>query len=530
MPALGAETWSLEPIRALLALPGLGRSLLVSLGVGLLSTALSLALVFGLLALARGGPWLGWTRRAVAPVLAMPPVAVALGVAFLIAPSGWIARVLSPWATGWALPPDLPTIHDPWGLAMVVALVVKESAFLLLMALAAEGPLGVDQTLATARTLGHAPGEAWARAVIARLYPRIRLPVYAVLAHGLSTVEVALVLGPSTPPPLAVLVLREYLDPDLSRRLVAAAGALLQLALVAGGIGLWRLGELAIARLARPWLVAGPRGRDPLVLRLGARLGVVPVALLAGGGILGMVLWSLADRWRWPRALPEGPTLAAWARQGEGLSWPLANTATLGLGVALVALVLSVGCLETERRRGLKPGAGVELLVYLPLLVPQVGFLFGVQTLLAWGRLDGTWLGVAWCHLLFVLPYVFLTLAGPYRRLDPRLATVAACLGRGPNRVFLGVVLPLLLAPLLVALAVGFAVGVGLYLPTVLAGAGHWPTLTTEAVTLSTGADRRVIGVLVVLQALLPLVAFAVALALPSWLYRRRAGMGATWP
>src|SRR3546814_1718387 len=80
------------------------------------------------------------------------------------------------------------------------------------------------------------------------------------LAYALSVVDMALILAPLTPPPLAVQVLRWFNDPDLSMRFVAAAGASLQLLVVAGGIGLWRLGELAAGLLGSAWLAGGRRG------------------------------------------------------------------------------------------------------------------------------------------------------------------------------------------------------------------------------------------------------------------------------
>ena len=42
---------------------------------------------------------------------------------------------------------------------------------------------------------------------------------------------------------------------------------------------------------------------------------------------------------------------------------------------------------------------------------------------------------------------------------------------------------------------------------------------------LGAGADRRVVGVYALLQALLPLSLFALALALPSWLFRHRRAL-----
>jgi putative thiamine transport system permease protein len=139
--------------------------------------------------------------------------------------------------------------------------------------------------------------------------------------------------------------------------------------------------------------------------------------------------------------------------------------------------------------------------------------------------LDASLIAVVWAHLVFVLPYVFLSLADPFRALDPRYARIAAGLGSTPARVFWRVKLPMLLRPVLIALAVGFTVSVDQYLATVFAGAGRIATLTTEAVTLSSGADRRVVAVVIALQAALPLLAFVLAFALPPMIYRNRAAL-----
>jgi putative thiamine transport system permease protein len=117
---------------------------------------------------------------------------------------------------------------------------------------------------------------------------------------------------------------------------------------------------------------------------------------------------------------------------------------------------------------------------------------------------------------------VFLSLADPFRALDPRYAAAAAALGACPARIFLAVELPLLARPILVAAAVGFAVSVGQYLPTLFAGGGRIVTLTTDAVTLAGGADRRVIGTLALMQSALPLAAYGVALAVPAIMFRNR--------
>ena len=74
--------------------------------------------------------------------------------------------------------------------------------------------------------------------------------------------------------------------------------------------------------------------------------------------------------------------------------------------------------------------------------------------------------------------------------------------------------------------AVGFAVSVGLYLPTLLIGAGRLPTVTTEAVALAAGGNRRAIGVYAFLQMALPFLGFAIATLVPALLFRRRRALG----
>jgi putative thiamine transport system permease protein len=164
-------------------------------------------------------------------------------------------------------------------------------------------------------------------------------------------------------------------------------------------------------------------------------------------------------------------------------------------------------------------------ILYVPLLLPQVAFLFGAQVLLVRFNLDGAVAAVIFAHLIFVLPYLFLSLADPWRALDPRYARTAASLGASPARILLRVKLPLLLRPILIACAVAFAVSVGQYLATLFAGNGRIPTLTTEAVTLAAGADRRVIGAYALMQAALPLLFYLLAAAIPALLYANRRGV-----
>lgn len=524
LPALGGSALSLDPWRILFATPGIPAALALTLGVGFAATLISFALTCGFCALTAQSAFIRRCERALAPLLAVPHVAVAVGFAFLIAPSGWIARLISPELTGWDRPPALVTVRDPYGLAFVVGLVLKEVPYLVLMMLAASGQVAGRPLMAAARAMGYSATTAWAKVVLPLIYRQIRLPVYAVLAFSLSTVEVGLILAPGNPPPLSVLALRWYQAPDLALTFPAAAASLLQLLVVAAAIALWHGAERLAWALGRPWIAGGARWGPVAPVLAGAGGLAITAGILGYLSLAGLALWAFTAEWRYPDALPTRWSLAPWSRL-SGSTAPLVNTLLIGIAAALTAVALALACLENEARRGTRPSSSMLWLLYLPLLVPQIAFLFGMQAAFIRLGLDASLIAVVWAHLLFVLPYVFLSLANPFRALDPRFARIAAGLGSTPTRVFWRVKLPMLLRPVLVALAVGFAVSVDQYLPTLFAGAGRIATLTTEAVTLSSGADRRVVAVTIALQTALPLLAFALALALPPMIHPNRASL-----
>jgi len=458
-------------------------------------------------------------------VLATPHAAIALGVAFLIAPSGWIARALSPWLTGWTLPPDVATVGHPSGWPLVLCLVLKEVPYLVLMIAGALHQVPAAAHVAVARSLGYGRVEAWLKVVLPQVYPQVRLPIYAVLAFSLSVVDVALILGPGNPPTLAVLAVRWFGDADIAFYFPGAAAASLCLAIVVGAISTWRMAEIGAVTPGIRWVAGGTRNGVASVAAHACHAGALVALAACVLALAGMALWSITSQWRFPSALPDAWTLANWSRQAASITTPLTTTLALGALATLIAVALASGCLENEAQRQSRAGARSLWLLYVPLLVPQVAFLFGAQVLLVRIGADGTLAAVLWAHLVFVLPYVFLSLADPWRALDPRYSRTAASLGASPWRVFARVKLPLLMAPLSIAAAVGFAVSVGQYLSTLFAGNGRVATLTTDAVTLAAGADRRVIGVYAVLQALLPCLGFVAAVAIPRWHAARRRGV-----
>ncbi len=524
LPVLGSTEWSLVHVAELAAQPGIGRSAAISLLAGLLSSALSLTLVALFVAGWAGTRLFRRMQHLLSPLLSVPHAAAAFGLAFLIAPSGFLARLVSPELSGWERPPDLHIINDPWGLSMTFGLIAKETPFLLLMTLAALQQVDLDRTRRLAAALGYGRLAGFFYLAWPAIYRQVRLAVFAVIAFASSVVDVAAILGPTVPPTLAVRLLGWMNDPDLTMRHLASAGALLQLAVTGLALCVWLGLERAGAALRDRLALAGRRlRRDRWAQGFGLLL-MTTAGLSVFAGLATLAVWSVAGLWQFPDALPAGFTLRTWQTALPRIGGPLATTLLVAALAAFIALLLTVLCLVREDDAG-RPSGRASSLLYLPLIVPQPAFLFGLQYLLLVSGVMATTAALVFAHLVFVLPYVFLSLSDPWRAHDRRYDAIAAGLGKSRWRSLLAVRLPMMLRPLLVAGAVGFAVSIGLYLPTVLVGAGRLPTVTTEAVALASGGNRRVIGVYAFLQMLLPVIGFAIATFVPAMIFRHRRAM-----
>lgn len=520
MQALDAQAW-----QALWTDPQTLRAWTMTLWTGLASTVLVWVTVARLLASAfirqRLGRWLAH----VPALLATPHAAMAIGLVLWLSPSGWALRLLSPGLTGFDTPPPWLTTQDPWGLGLILALWLKEVPFLLWVAAIQMQREDVrrrwqaEYTLA--QTLGCTPGQAFAQVVWPQLAARLRWPLLAVLAYGLTVIDMALIIGPASPPTLAVLAWQWLGDADVATQAqgVAAAWWLTGTVLV-GGVVMVAL--LQAAAVLRPFAsrCSLPQKTSPWLVHFFGRLPLQPnviwTTILASYASVwfALAVGSVSGVWPFPDLWPELFTLNAWQQVTQS-----ANTVwtTLGLAVASasVCVAWSLAWLELAPRpwqNALQPW------LLLPMVLPSVLWVVGLYSLALHWRLEGQWLGLWLAHAVMVLPYVVLALAPAYQAVNPRQAAVVASLGHGRWRYVWCIKWPLLKRAIASAWAVGFAVSVAQYLPTLYVGAGRFATVTTEAVTLAAGAQRSLMSAYAALQMFLPVLIFAVA----AWLGRPR--------
>jgi putative thiamine transport system permease protein len=524
LPALGGERLTLSYFAALFDRPAIWTSALMSLGTGLVTALVSLLVVMLFVAGWSGTRAFARLQHLVSPLLAIPHAAAAFGLAFLIAPSGYLVRLAAP-LLGIERPPDVLIVGDPLGLTLIGGLIVKEIPFLFLVTLAALPQVQPAVTARLTTALGYGRIAGFIFALWPRIYRQIRFAVYAVIAYATSVVDVAVILGPDLPATLAVRLLDWMNDPQLAMRFMASAGALLQLGVTAAALAIWYGGERLCGALLRMASETGFRFRHDHMLRRLALAAIAIPAAVVFAGIALLALWSVAAFWQFPDLLPEGFNLTTWQRALPRIVDPLVTTLVAGLASTLIALLLTIACLENETETGRAAGNRALLAIYLPLIVPQIAFVFGLQVLFLASGTDQRFIALILVHLVFVLPYVFLSLSDPWRAFDRRYELTAAGFGRKRLPTLLLIRLPMLIRPVLTAAAVGFSVSVGQYLPTVLIGEGRLTTITTEAVALASGGNRRVIGVYAFLQTLLPFVGFAIASLAPALLWRNRRSL-----
>ncbi|WP_261815850.1 ABC transporter permease [Vibrio gallicus] len=510
IPPLGMEQVSLQAFSDVFSWHGVGRSIALSLSSALLSSYLACLLTFVILQSCWHSRWWRRIEITLSPLLALPHVAFAIGFAFLFSPTGLGVRALHA-LTGVDLTHNSGAqqallVQDPYALGLTLMLAIKEVPFLLLMSIPILKQLNVEKSIKVSASLGYSVSQMWWKVLLVQWLVKLRFPMFAVLAYSLSVVDVALIVGPTNPPTFAVLVWQWFNDPDLSLLPRASAGAVVLFCLTCFVLLLARGIEYGVSRRYRAWQYSGRSGiqfpgTSVILGLIGLCLSIVPV----------MLLWSFAQRWRFPDLIPSRYSMRFWEYEWQGIISTLQQSLSLALVSSLVAIVLALIAHEYRLRyRWHIPG----MVIVLPMLIPQLSMLFGLQIVSLSIAGDYHWLWVCWAHVLFAFPFVYLALDGPWRAYNPKMTQVALSLGKSPLHVFIAIKLPQLFSAVLFAWAIGVSVSLTQYLPTLILGAGRITTLTTEAVALSSGFDRRVTAIYGLWQALLPLMFFMLVVLL----------------
>ncbi|MFM2589600.1 ABC transporter permease [Vibrio sp. TBV020] len=514
VPPVGLSDFSVAAYWQVFDWSGVATSIALTVFSSLTSTYLSCLFCFAILQ----SLWLNKHWRKVeallSPLLAMPHVAFAIGFAFLFSPTGMIARLF---AQSFGIELDTTQaswfVNDPYALGLALALSFKEVPFLLLMSIPVLQQLKLDKTYQVSTALGYSPAQLWWKVVFPQWLSKMRFALFAVMAYGASVVDLSLILGPTNPPTFAVLVWQWFNDPDLSLIPRAAAGAVLLFALASGLLLLIVAIEKGLTRQFGDWQFSGRHGihlPGKTLFTLSASLAAIMFPI--------MLIWSFAHRWRFPDLLPSRYSERFWQNEWTNIIPSISQSLWIALATAFIALFFGIIAHEYRIKHKLHLPSYI---IALPMLIPQLSILFGLQVSTLYLSGDSYYLWVIWSHVFFAFPFVYLALNGPWQSYDQNYTRAALSLGKSPMYVFLKIKGRLLLPAILYAWAVGASVSLAQYLPTLMLGGGRIATITTEAVALSSGFDRRVTAIYAIWQAILPFVFFSSAIVLGRLLLRR---------
>ncbi len=510
IPPVGLSQFSLSGFTAVFDWSGVWQSIWLTVYSAVISSYLACFITFAILQSCWNSKWWRQIEVILSPLLAMPHVAFAIGFAFLFAPTGMAARILYETfgydANAQTVDDLALLVKDPYALGLIVMLAMKEVPFLLLMSIPILQQLKVRQVEKVSHSLGYSSSHVWWKAIFPQWFAKLRFPILAVISYSLSVVDIALIIGPTNPPTFAVLVWQWFNDPNLTQLPRAAAGAVVLFMLASLLIGFVRVTEWVVTQGYKRWQYSGRSG-----IALPGKSLFSAIALLALIMLPLIVLWSFAQRWRFPDLLPSRFSIRFWDYEWFSIVNTLNQSVSIALVCASIALVLALIAHEYRLRFRIQvPG----YIIAIPMLIPQLSLLFGVQIATLYTNSNAYLFWVCWAHVFFAFPYVYLSLDGPWRSFDNGLTRVALSLGKSPLQVWLKIKLPILLPAVAFAWAIGISVSLAQYLPTLILGAGRVATITTEAVALSSGHDRRVTAIYAICQALLPLLFFSIAILL----------------
>jgi putative thiamine transport system permease protein len=499
-----------QSFQALFQHPQFSGALKLTLFTGLTSTALSLVLAVIIISRSHRN-----ILQQGSIFLSVPHLALAMGFAFLIAPTGLLARLIAVLFTGWTSPPQWQTTQDPYGLALIAALVLKETPFLI-WAMASvmqqdELKLRFARETLVARSLGHGPRSSFMRIVLPQVLQRSLWPIIAVFSYGMTVVDMALIIGPTQPPTLAQLVWADLNDGETLANARGAAGTLMLSGLIIFALA----AMLVVLRATRPgqrqWMTQAARPES----LSGFPTFIWPAwTIVYALVIIALALQSFSALWPFPNLLAPHFTISAWSRLLQDSS-PFWTSVVIAVVTSSLALLAVVSWLETQsQKRDWIALAAATTMLCLPALLVALG---QYRLLLLAGG-TGTWIGLLVAHLLSVTAYMLVMLTGPYRAFDPRWQSASQGLNATRIAFLTKVKWPVLKASLLSSLAIGFAVSITQFVPAQLAAAGRFSTLPMEAVTLSSGGNRALIAVYALVLMALPLAAFQ----LTSWASRPR--------
>ena len=515
-PILDKHQFNLNYFYVSSNIPGISKSIILSFFTGFLSTVLALFFSQLIILSIFQSRVYSFIKIIISPLLALPHVTMAIGLLFIFSPSGLLLRIFSPWLTGFERPPNIFIIPDDYGFFLILGLVLKEIPFFILVSISAIEQFGARKFFNLGKSLQHTTFSVWCVLLFPLIYHRIRLIVFIVIAFAASVVDMSLLLAPSTPSTLAIQILQNYQSSEPKSLFIASNLALIQLLVILKLFLIWFLLEKLLSnKYLFTFLVNAVSYKSNLIKYFTFTL-ILILSILSFLTIISSFLWGLGGNWYFPNLLPKNisfEVLTIFFNENKSLI-------LISVFIPLIVSILSclIVTLWVELTESLnKRNQFLEGLIFLPLLIPQISFLIGMQSFLIPLNFNNFLLPLIIVELFYVIPYSFIILAPSFRAISKDILKVASSLGKNRFERLILVKIPMIMPTFLLSIAIGMLVSFALYTPVYFIGAGRVTTLTVETLNLSLSGAKRDLGVATIFQIIIPII----ILLLVIW-YKKR--------
>lgn len=218
------------------------------------------------------------------------------------------------------------------------------------------------------------------------------------------------------------------------------------------------------------------------------------------GPLTSLLLWSFAEKWFWPHALPNQWGLRYWGKVFEGkMMQSLSLSFGIAFAVTLLCIILTVPLAYMIARYRI-PGRSVLLLLFLlPQAFPQLPVFTNTMVLMYKWDLVGTLTGVVLIHLVGAVVFSIWTMVSVFQSISPALEEAATMLGASRAQTFFHIALPLSLPGMIASGLLVFLYSLDEFTGSLLIGAPFKITMPVFMYNAAMGYEMQVASVTAIL-------------------------------
>ena len=504
LPTLGKGELSLNYFYISMNIPGIYKSILLSLFTGIVSTALALFFSQFILLYFFKTKFYNYLKIIISPLIALPHITMAIGLIFLLSPSGLFLRSVSPWLTGFDRPPNTYIFPDEYGFLLILGLMLKEIPFLVLVSLSALREFSSTKFFDLGKSFQHSSFSTWFILIFPIIYKKIRLVVFIIIAFSSSVVDMSLLLAPSTPSTLSVRILQIFQSSDMDSFFIASNLSLIQLLIIIFLLIVWIIFEKIVKQQYFYIFFVKITSLKSEFLKLVVLCFSVFLFLLSFMGIICSILWGFSENWYFPNFFPNDLRVNYFLSFYDQNKKLIFISIFIPLTVSLLSISLIIIWVELLEYLKIKK-TQFEWIIFTPLFIPQISFLIGMQSFIILFNNNSFLIPLIFVQLFYVMPYCFIILAPAIREVKSDYIKVASSLGKNRIDRLFNIKIPLVLPSLLNSYAIGVIISFSLYVPVYFIGAGRVTTLTVEALNLALSGSKEDLGIATFFQIFFPI-------------------------